>query len=58
MFLEWLSSNQGMGPDHGGDEDQEKPKQADQGEFIKTIIVPVAIPGSGKQFSIMEQYRY
>jgi tRNA ligase len=45
IFLEWLSSNQGMKPDHGAD------------EFIKTIIVPVAIPGSGKQIGIVGQYR-
>jgi tRNA ligase len=44
MFLDWLSANMGKTVDRK----EEEPTKPNQGEFVKTIIVPVAIPGSGK----------
>lgn len=45
MFLEWLASNEGKKAVVEPKIEEEKPKV--QPLFTKTIIVPIAIPGSG-----------
>jgi tRNA ligase len=45
MFLEWLASNEGKQTVTEPKIEEEKPKI--QPLFTKTIIVPIAIPGSG-----------